>query len=322
MVEATIYGVRIAYQFGNAETRLYHQPLAYAVMRDKFDYLLAQKAQEAGATVLDGQEVNQIQWHSEGISVRTSRKTFLARIVAGADGAYGVVARSAGLMRNTTLHVALQAEVDVSQEKLANWDSIVEIDVRSAPSAYGWIFPKRDHLSIGVGAPIEQAKRLKPYYQQLSTSLNPNGSNVSQLKSHLIPFRKAGMPIQQDRVLLLGDAAGLASPLTGEGIYYAVKSAKLAAPVILRYLEGDASDLQDYERVVDEQLAPNLSIAGKVARFIAAAPRLALNLVTQNDIVWEVACCLLRGEKTYVGFMEEIKEFSIFNHIFQHGEVQ
>jgi len=320
VVEATIYGVRITYQVGNIGTRLYHQPLAYAVMRDKFDYLLTQKAKEAGATVLDGREVTQIRWHSEGVSVQTSRKTFTARIVVGADGAYSVVAESAGLMRNATLSTALQAEIPVSPDKLVNWDSIVEIDVGHLQGVYGWVFPKRDHLSIGVTR-VNQAKKLAPYYEQLLASLNLNGSKLPQPKSHLIPFRKMGMPIQQGKVLLLGDAAGLASPLTGEGIYYAIKSAKLAAPVILRYLEGDASDLQDYGRVVDEQLMPNLNIARKMARFVAAVPRLALDLVRQ-DIVWEIACCLLRGEKTYVGIEEELKGFSVFNHVFQQGEVR
>ncbi len=82
------------------------------------------------------------------------------------------------------------------------------------------------------------------------------------------------MAIQSGRCLLLGDAAGLVDPVTGEGIYNAVRSAQMAAPVIESYLKGSCANLQEYEAVVDKQIMPELKAARALARGFAWFPGL------------------------------------------------
>ena len=80
-------------------------------------------------------------------------------------------------------------------------------------------------------------------------------------KGHRLPRRRRGMPIQSGRALLLGDAAGLIDFWTGEGIYYALRSAQTAAPAIQDYLEGKVADLEQYEVSIDRELMPELHVA-------------------------------------------------------------
>jgi flavin-dependent dehydrogenase len=108
------------------------------------------------------------------------------------------------------------------------------------------------------------------------------------------------MAIQSERCLLLGDAAGLVDPVTGEGIYNAVRSARIAAPVIESYLKGSSSNLQEYEAAVDKQIMPELKAARALARGFAWFPGLVFTAVEHNDRLWNACCRLLRGEDTYI----------------------
>jgi flavin-dependent dehydrogenase len=100
--------------------------------------------------------------------------------------------------------------------------------------------------------------------------------------------------------LLLGDAAGLVDPVTGEGIYNAVRSAHVAAPVIESYLKGSSADLQEYEAAVDKQIMPEMKAARALARGFAWFPGLVFEAVGSSDRLWNACCRLLRGEDTYI----------------------
>jgi geranylgeranyl reductase family protein len=296
VTEQLIYGARITYKLGAECVKHYGEPLLHMVMRDKFDHFLAQKAQEAGATVIDGQRVNQIQMMAGQAIVTTADYRFQTRIVAGADGANGIVAQSLGLMSEASFGLALQAEISTSSEALAKWDSTGGLDLGYMPHGYGWIFPKKDHLSIGAWGSIHLAKDLMLYYRRLVESHNLGSHRVDSFKGHPMPLRKAGMAIQRDHALLLGDAAGLIHALSGEGIYYAIRSAQLAAPVIARALESNATELRDYQRAVDRELMPELQFGQSLLRFYSRSPWLYFNWLKRSNHLWRAACCWLRGE--------------------------
>jgi len=136
-------------------------------MRSKFDHFLVQKAQEEGATVSDGVRANHIEITESAVEVMTSVGTFTAKIVAGADGAKGMVAKNVGLTGDVEHNLAIQQEIYISANKLTDWDSLVWLDIGHIPGGYGWVFPKNDHLSVGVGGPIHFSKRLKPYLERI-----------------------------------------------------------------------------------------------------------------------------------------------------------
>jgi flavin-dependent dehydrogenase len=249
-------------------------------MRSKFDHFLVRKAQEVGATVSDGVRANHIQITDSDVEVITSVGPFTAKIVAGADGAKGMVAKNVGLTREVERGLAIQKEVYIAANKLTDWDSRVWLDIGHIPGGYGWVFPKNDHLSV-------------PYLERLLHHLGDCQAVSST--GHLMPVRKRGMAIQRGNTLLLGDAAALVHPLTGEGIYYAIRSAQLAAPVIASTIQNNTIDLRDYEQAVDAQLMPSIESGRVLSDLFTKSPRFYFNLMKRDDRIWSYACDALLG---------------------------
>lgn len=296
----TVHGAKIAYGSRRSFTKSYPRPLIHMVMRDEFDQLLVQRAREAGAALADNERVRQVDTAEQSVKVSTADRIFTAQIVVGADGARSVVAANAGLMRNIDLGIGLEAEISVPGQRLVQWESLMGLNLGHMRGGYGWVFPKKDHLSVGAGSPLRQAKRLKSGYQAVLKSHGLNDCSATRIRSHWLPVRRKGMAIQSGRCLLLGDAAGLVDPVTGEGIHNAVRSARIAAPIIEGYLQGSSANLQEYEVAVDRQIMPELRAARALARAFAWFPGLVFHAVESNDRLWNACCRLLRGEDTYI----------------------
>jgi len=303
------YGARVTYKDNREFTKWYDQPLIYMVMRDEFDYFLVQRAEEAGATVADNQRVHQLEVNHQGVEVVTTHDTFKAEILAGADGANSIVAKSLGLRKGIELGIGIEAEVSVPREKLIKWDSLMGLDLGHISGGYGWIFPKKDHLSIGAGGSLRQAKRLKPGYQKVLASQNLGSYEITQLRSHFLPVRKNGSAIHWGRSLLLGDAAGLVDPLTGEGIYYAIKSAQIAAPIITHCLQAGTIDLKGYQDAAAKEIMPELKASQALLRLFTWFPGLYFDAIEGSNRLWRASCRLLRGEESYISLKERLGSF-------------
>lgn len=309
VTRTVVHGARATYGKNQTFTKWYDKPLIYTVMRDEFDHLLVQRSQEAGATITDQEAVCHIETTAETVRVMTTKKTRQAQILVGADGARSIVARHAGLMREIDLGIGIEAETSVAGEKLVKWDSLMGLDLGHIRGGYGWVFPKKDHLSVGVGGPMRQVRRLRSGYRAVLKSHDLGSGSVSRMRSHYLPVRKKGTPIQSSRFLLLGDAAGLVDPLTGEGIHNAIKSAQIAAPIISQCLRTNALDLQSYQDAIDREIMPDLNAARAFVRLFTWFPRLCFTFVEQNDRLWRACCRLLRGEETYLTIKHKLDPF-------------
>jgi geranylgeranyl reductase family protein len=308
----TVRGAKVAYGSRRSFTKSYPQPLIHMVMRDEFDQLLVQRAREAGATLADNERVRLVKIAEQVVKVETANHVFTAQIVVGADGARSVVAANVGLMRDVDLGIGLEAEISVPGQRLVQWESLMGLDLGHMRGGYGWVFPKKDHLSVGVGSPLRQAKRLKSGYQAVLKSHGLNDCSATRIRSHWLPVRRKGMAIQSGRCLLLGDAVGLVDPVTGEGIHNAVRSARIAAPVIEHYLQGNSANLKEYEAAVDKQIMPELRAARALARAFAWFPGLVFDAVESSDRLWNACCRLLRGEDTYITLKRRLGPAQVF----------
>ena len=304
-----VYGVRVVYRGGHRFTKWYGEPLIYMVMRDEFDHFLVRRAQEAGAVVIDNARVCQVASTSAGVEVRTADETFMAAIVAGADGANGVVAGCFGLGENMDGGVGVEAEIQVADDKLPRWNSLVEIDLARVRGGYGWVFPKRDHLSAGIGGPLRQAKKLKSGYGQMLAGFGLAPVEEHRLTGHPLPVIRRGQPIHRDRCLLLGDAAGLLDPVTGEGISHAVKSAAIAVPVVAECLRSGVVDLSEYGHAVSKEIMTELRAARAIVRLFTWLPGLCLDAIRGSDRLWRASCRLLRGEESYTSLKKRLGLF-------------
>ena len=105
-----VYKVSFTFNLGTPYLGQYSQPLVYTVMRDAFDYSLVQKAQQVGASFMDGQKVTQVQVNVDWVEISTADNTFRSRLVVGADGAYSVVSRELGMGRNIKYNAGLESD--------------------------------------------------------------------------------------------------------------------------------------------------------------------------------------------------------------------
>lgn len=303
VVENTIYGGWITYCMEEPFTHCFDRPLAYTVSRERFDHFLLRHAIGSGCAVHEGVRVADVQFCADGVAVRSSGGTYCGRAVVGADGAFGVVAKSIGLMGDAFIAIAIESEVEVHPRDLEQWKHVVHVDLGSMRSGYGWVFPKADHLSIGAGAALAHARELKAYYRQFTERWRRSARqyHVVTKRGHRLPVRRKDARIQRDQVLLVGDAAGLLDPLDGEGIYYAIRSAQLAADVLADYLDDPQRvGLGRYQALVDRELMPEIQRAKAFMRLFYLCPWLLVRALRTGGRTWRAVCEFLRGEKTYV----------------------
>jgi geranylgeranyl reductase family protein len=316
VVEDAIYEVSFTFNLGNAYLGQHSQPLIYTVMRDVFDYFLVTRAQQLGAVFMDGQKVMQIQVSADWVEISTADDIFRSRLVVGADGAYSVVAKELGVGKSMEYIAGIDSEIVVPKEELAKWKSRVQIDLGCVPGGYAWVFPKRNYLSIGVGCLASKARHLEHHHQKFLNSLSVGSYTIVRSSSHLIPTCTKGSLVWQDKALLLGDAAGLADPLTGEGIYNAIQSAQLAAPVIENSLARGKVELLDYQQIVEQKIISELRIAHMLSKNFVRFPRLAFGMLDRSNGAWRAICNLMLGEIDYAAIKRKAGGFkSIFNRL-------
>jgi geranylgeranyl reductase family protein len=309
VVEDIIYELSFTFNMRRPYLGQNSQPLIYTVMRDVFDHFLVKKAQQLGAVLIDGQKVTQIQVITDWVEIFTAGNSFRSRLVVGADGVYSVVARKLGMRRNIEYLVGIESEIVVPEEELAKWKSRVHVDLGCIPGGYAWVFPKRSHLSVGAGCLVSKARSLNRRHQKFLNSLSIGSYTIARSSSHLIPTCTKGKLVWQDKALLLGDAAGLTDPLTGEGIYNAIQSAQLAAPVIENSLLGGEVRLQDYQQIVERKVMSELRIARMLSKNFIRFPRLVFGMFGQSDGMWRAISNLTLGEMDYAAVKGKIGGF-------------
>ena len=112
------------------------------------------------------------------------------------------------------------------------------------------------------------------------------------------------------RVLLTGDAASLAEPLTGEGIYYAVKSAKIAAETVLQALESSLGDLSSYTVQVNAEITRDLKYARLLAGLFYHLPRLCFHFLVRSPRVQRGVADVLCGRASFESLQYQLLKHS------------
>jgi geranylgeranyl reductase family protein len=307
VTEQTIYGARFSLRLGESFDRRFRAPLTYMTQRRRLDAYLAERAAEAGADFHDGDPVRELDVTSNtGVRVATAHDTHTARVLIGADGANGLVGRTLGLRRQYEEAVALEGNIDYPNGIPEDWREFVGLDLGGLAGGYGWVFPKGDHLNVGVGAWKYAGFTLRPKLADLCRRYGFNADALTNVRGYHLPVRIAGSPIARGPVAVAGDAAGLIDPLTGEGIYMAFESGRLAAHEAMRVLAGEATDMTGYQRAVDRKLQTELTVSRKLQELFNFAPPPYLLMMRHSEKFWLLFAHILRGELTYLDFTRMI----------------
>jgi len=166
-------------------------------------------------------------------------KTIEVDAIVGADGANSRVAKSidAG---EYDYAIAFQERIRIPDDKMDYYKDLAEMYVGDdvSPDFYGWVFPKYDHVAVGTGTVINKTA-IKQYQQAIRERSEPKcaGGKIIRVEAHPIPEHPR--PKRCDnRVALVGDAAGYVTKCSGEGIYFAAKSGRMCAEAIVEASKG------------------------------------------------------------------------------------
>jgi flavin-dependent dehydrogenase len=303
----------VAFTFGltGGFTRRSSSSLVSSVLRTEFDMLLLTLAEQAGAIVWQNCKAVSVVRHSESkTTVCTSRGPVTARFVVGADGANGIVARHVNPRDAYFWQTALYCE---APEELIRTEAIgqstMRIDWGTLPSGYGWVFPKGGTVNIGVGCPNTMGKALRPYLQRfLSRSgiLKPGAFEKLRFRGHPLPTLTSRTRLSGEGVLLVGDAAGLVEPLTGEGISNACHSAEIVSKFILNLLHRRIDPRERYDDHIRSEIGCEISRSRQLLSFAVAFPQTLLRKLTTDDAVWDAFCGVLRGDTSFLTLRQTV----------------
>jgi digeranylgeranylglycerophospholipid reductase len=232
---------------------------AVVIDRARFDRRLADEASLAGVVIHRGR-VSSLDVDDDGVTVSAGDSRTRARVAVLACGATYALQRKFGLgMPRAMLH---SAQLELPAERLC--DVEVHLGSHVAPRGFGWAVPvlRDDGPYVRVG--LMCTKDAGRHFRRLLADVAPRwGARVDEgqvPRQKVLPLA----PIQRtyaNRLLVLGDAAGLVKPTTGGGIYYSLLSAKIAAETLIETLPRDAVsavDLSAYEGRWRKRLGPEL----------------------------------------------------------------
>jgi len=308
LIECETINTIFSFRFSDPYSVTGKPPGIYMIMRSAFDQHLVKLAQQAGCELRENAELRNLNVTPHGAVVTTTAgDEFSASFVIGADGAFSRTAKAMQLTPNRFLGVAVNAEVEITEEARRQQGNCASMDVGCVPQGYGWIFPKRQHFSCGIGTAID---RLPGARQMLNDFLDRMPGTKNRLKTEIrgfpLPYCSARDHLTSGPVMLVGDAACLVDPLSGEGIFYAAASGHAAA---LTILQGRA--LTDYEKQVDAEIRDDLVYAKKLADIFFRFPLVSYKLGVKNRKVVSYFEELLKGQRTYRSIFTDLKaEFS------------
>ena len=244
-------------------------PICHMVRRISFDAFCLQQTVAAGAGFEIVKRIDRIEETNRTVSLVTNRGEIRARFLIGADGVYSRVRRLTG--RFSTLRSGFAVE-GIVKKTPAN-DLCMGFDFSLVMDGYGWVFPKKDHINVGL---YTQNAGVRITRQDLTDYV------VARLGDE-VPVHVVGYPLGiggwryrsgRGRCMLVGDAAGLVDPLLGEGLYHAITSGQCAAAAIVDAIDTGSDACTSYAKLL-KPIQRDLLFSQFAAAFFYRLPRFA-----------------------------------------------
>lgn len=274
------------------------RPVAVCARRDLDAWLLRQ-AVSAGARHV-AERITMVD--AAGL-LRSAEGEHQFDVIVGADGA-------GSLVRRTFLSPVPPERLVMAAGWFARGTSTMKVQFTPGLDGYLWLFPRIDHVGVGICAPLASV----PTRDMLTRLENEAVRHFPALVdeeagryAHTIPSLSADpkslLEIAGPRWALVGDAAALADPITGEGIYYALRSAQLLAEVLV----ADGSTARYPQRCLDDFGRDLLKAAALRDRFYAPGfARRMIAYAARSSAIRTVLAELVLGEQGYVGLKRRL----------------
>lgn len=259
---------------------------------------LAEEARRAGAKILCGARFTGAERH--GQTLRIGAQDIKTRYLIGADGARSQVARHFGLGRNTKFLTGLEVEYDGLGDVDPRFLHCF-LDSKIAPGYLGWIAPGPDAMQVGLAARSPAKPDLDAFLAKTGRLFDYDQGRIVERRSGRIPCGGTVSPFAAPGVMLIGDAAGLVSPMTGGGIRLAFRFGRRAAQAISDHL-------------LDCGPPPETVLAHEYPAFrLKRALRAGLNLAPPNPLIdFGLTATLMRKLATRIYFHRTAKPGQTF----------
>jgi geranylgeranyl reductase family protein len=299
VTEREIYGVRVSINMGRRFDRTSSQLLARMTQRARLDAYLVETATCAGAELRDSAPVRAIELDATTVRARVDGDVYEAPLLIGADGVNGHASKALGLTPLSEHAVAFEANYPADTSLMERWSSTIALDLAGIPGGYGWVFPKEDHLNIGVGGWLAVGPTLRARLAKLCAYYGFDHSRLFGFRGYQLPLRRDGAPVVRGGAMLAGDAACLVDPLSGEGIWAAFVSGRLAAREATRFLAGEVRDLAGYQRALDAKMRDEILASRRLQAILQRLPSLSVLMLKYNNRFWRYMTEIIRGEIAY-----------------------
>ncbi len=248
------------------------------VYRNKFDSWLIDRAEAKGVEILDKSKVDSIKLN-ERVAVRLENgKEYSADVLVGAWGASSSLYKFIGVNQPsyyTSISQELEFPSSLIEEKINGPEIFWDGDITT--NGYFWIFPKKEGISLGFAEKTNNAEGIKQKFIKTILTHPVISERLKGFKEKMIDGKSIYRhPIAEgyldkfhgNHFLLVGEAAGLVNPLTREGIYYALKSAEIAASVISKRDYSEKSLGRYTELCYSELINNDLKYSKKMAKMM------------------------------------------------------
>jgi geranylgeranyl reductase family protein len=295
VVERVVSRVGLRLRYGPTIDRGGSEPLVLMTQRRNLDAYLAERAVRAGAAFRDGTKVESVQARADGVTVVAGGERLAARTIVGADGANGISARALRLGGNQAIGVAMEGNARYDGLRTDAYHDRLVLEFGVVPGGYGWVFPKGDHVNLGVGGWQREAPHLRDHLRRLCEAHDIAPEDLEDVRGYRLPLRSPRSTLARGRALLVGDAAGLIDPVSGDGMYEGFLSAKLAAEALLDVLGGRAESVEPYGQRLSRTLATHLWASWGAKAALDRFPRTTFR-IARTRLVWGTIEKLVRGE--------------------------
>jgi flavin-dependent dehydrogenase len=293
---------------GDIRMTLRHPLVIYS--RFDLNNMLLERAGQCGAAI-EKARVLEMSRHGSGWRLRTS--------AGAAEADFCIVAAGA---RNPLRGVGTELRARDAVAPLGYYvpgdQAWIDVQYLSGMEGYIWVFPRCGHLSVGICGKGEPASRLR---QRLEIYMTEKGLSWKDARfySHLLPSLDAGSwcgnRVAGEGWMAVGDAAGLVDPITGEGIYYALRSADLAARALTNDSHSPAEKAAHYRQLLRSDFMDDLEVGSRLARrFFAgrflggSVPARMIEFARRSPRFTDIVQDLFSGQQSYLGLKRRLYE--------------
>lgn len=265
VVRESVSAIVVERRSGQGATLASRNAVCAMTVREELDHFCWQKTVTAGAEFVRIGPVTGVEAGSDGVALRTAEGEYRGRFLIGADGVHSRVRQLLYGDRPAWFRRGFAVEAKVYPAHGQSQDLV--FDFAPVRQGYGWVFPKGDHLNVGLGVYNDTGQekldrpRLEAYIRERF-----GDARAEHVTGQYLGFGAEAAPVAGERIFLVGDAGGFADALTGEGIHGAIASGQAAAAAIEGELRG-GKRAQKAFGALTHQLRQDLQLSSSGSRW-------------------------------------------------------